>query len=90
MPAFVLRAPIAAQRTAVAASYFLAAFAGAAGTLATASLSSLPAVNFTRLRAGTLIFSRVCGLTRTLAAVSLTEKTPKPTRRTVSPFSSCL
>src|SRR5262249_9248417 len=47
----------------------------------------LPAANFTRLRAGTLIFSRVCGFTRTLAAVSLTEKTPKPTRRTVSPFS---
>src|SRR5262249_167508 len=77
--------PSPTGRASRADAYFL----GFAAILAfiTASLSSLPGVNFTRLRAGTVIFWRVCGLTRTLSAVSLTPKTPKPTRRTVSPCS---
>src|SRR5713101_9160817 len=80
-------ASLQALRLATVARYFLAAFA-VVFVPATASFNSLPGVNLTRLRAGTLIFARVCGFTRTLGAVSFTEKTPKPTRRTESPASS--
>ena len=58
--------------------------------LFTVSFSSLPALNFGCLDAGILIASPVRGLRPVEAARFATEKVPKPTRRTSSPFFKAL
>ena len=48
--------------------------------------NSAPALNFTTFLAGIFISLPFCGLRPFLAALLLTEKEPKPTKATLSPF----
>ncbi len=58
--------------------------------LLTIALNSAPALNFATFLAAILIVAPVCGLRPSLAALLVTEKVPKPTKVTLSPFFNAL